>query len=186
MQIYIDPNDNNGQNYFPEEIVTGEISGVRATVVSWNNTEGILTVRDVVPFNTGNLAVGINGVLYKFSDTGTIVDFIVQNPGNDYSATPSITVENAGDIQATATAVMTTAGDQIASVTVNSGGYGYTQYIDGTYNTRPTITVDNDPGDSTGNGAAIQAILGGENLNGNNGARYRIKRVEFGTQLRSE
>ena len=186
MQIYIDPNDNNGQNYFPEEIVTGEISGVRATVVSWNNTEGILTVRDVVPFNTGNLAIGINGVLYKFSDTGTIVDFIVQNPGNDYSATPSITVENAGDIQATATAVMTTAGDQIASVTVNSGGYGYTQYIDGTYNTRPTITVNNDPGDSTGNGAAIQAILGGENLNGNNGARYRIKRVEFGTQLRSE
>lgn len=186
MQIYIDPNDNNGQNYFPEEVVTGEISGVRATVTSWNNTEGILTVRDVVPFNTGNLSVGINGVLYKFSDTGTIIDFIVQNPGNDYSATPSITVENAGDIQSTATAVMTTAGDQIASVTVNNGGYGYSQYVDGTYNTRPTITVDNDPGDSTGNGAVIQAILGGEVLIGNNGARYRIKRVEFSTQLRSE
>ena len=186
MQIYIDPNDNNGQNYFPEEVVTGEISGVRATVTSWNNTQGILTVRDVVPFNTGNLSVGINGVLYKFSDTGTIIDFIVQNPGNDYSATPSITVENAGDIQSTATAVMTTAGDQIASVTVNNGGYGYSQYVDGTYNTRPTITVDNDPGDSTGNGAIIQAILGGEVLIGNNGARYRIKRVEFSTQLRSQ
>jgi len=186
MNIYIDRNDNNGQNYFPEELVTGEVSGVRATVTSWNNQDGILTVRNVVPFNTGNLNVGINGILYKFSDTGTIIDFIVQNPGNDYSLTPTIAIENAGDIQATATAVMTTAGDQISSVTVNNGGYGYSQYVDGFYNTRPTITINNDPSDTTGTGAVLQAILGGEMLIGNNGARYRIKRVEFDLQLRSE
>ena len=116
---------------------------------------------------------------YINSRCWTIVDFNVQSPGNDYSAVPTISVENAGDIQATATAVMTTAGDQIASVTVNNGGYGYSQYIDGTYNTRPTITVTNDSGDTTGNGAVIQAILGGEVLAGNNGASYRIKRVSM-------
>ena len=81
---------------------------------------------------------------------------------------------------------MTTAGDQIASVTVNNGGYGYSQYIDGTYNTRPTITVTNDSGDTTGNGAVIQAILGGEVLAGNNGASYRIKRIEYDVQIISE
>ena len=186
LSIYLDSTTGNGQNYFPNEIVTGSSSGVRGTVVSWDSQTGLLVVSNVVPFDTGNLNVGVNGILYKFSDTGTIVDFNVQSPGNDYSAVPTISVENAGDIQATATAVMTTAGDQIASVTVNNGGYGYSQYIDGTYNTRPTITVTNDSGDTTGNGAVIQAILGGEVLAGNNGASYRIKRIEYDVQIISE
>ena len=186
LSIYLDLGDGNGNNYFPTEIVTGDISGVRGTVVSWNPSDAVLLVNNVVPYDTGNLSVGVNGLLYKFSDSGTVIDFIVQNPGNDYSATPSIAVENAGDIQATATAVMTTAGDQISSVTVNNGGYGYNQYVDGTYNIRPTITVTNDPGDSTGNSAVIQAVLGGEKLNGSNGASYRIKRIEFSTNIRSE
>ena len=186
LSIYLDLGDGNGNNYFPTEIVTGDISGVRGTVVSWNPSDAVLIVNNIVPYDTGNLNVGVNGLLYKFSDSGTIIDYIVQNPGNDYSATPSIAVENAGDIQATATAVMTTAGDQISSVTVNNGGYGYNQYVDGTYNIRPTITVTNDPGDSTGNSAVIQAVLGGEKLNGSNGASYRIKRIEFSTNIRSE
>ena len=186
VSIVLDLSSGNGSNFFPEEVVTGDVSGVRGTVTSWNPSSGVLLVRGIIPFDTGNLNVGVNGVLYKFSDSGTIIDYIVQNPGNDYSATPSISVENAGDIQATATAVMTTAGDQIASVTVNNGGYGYQQYTDGTYNSRPTITVTNDSGDSTGNGAVIQAILGGELLNGSNGASYRIKRLEFNTEIRSE
>jgi hypothetical protein len=186
VSVVLDLNSGNGSNYFPEEIVTGDVSGVRGTVTSWNPSSGVLLVRGIIPFDTTNLNVGVNGILYKFSDSGTIIDYIVQNPGNDYSATPSISVENAGDIQATATAVMTTAGDQIASVTVNNGGYGYEQYTDGTYNSRPTITVTNDAGDSTGNGAVIQAILGGEMLSGSNGASYRIKRLEFNTEIRSE
>ena len=186
MTIYLDLADGNEANYFPEETVTGEVSQVRATVTSWNPSSGALIVRDVVPYDTGNLNVGVNGVLNKFSDTGTIKDFIVQNPGNDYSATPSIAIETAGDVQATATAVMTTAGDQIASVTVNNGGYGYVQSVDQAYAIHPTVTVNNDAGDSTGNGAVIQAILGGEKLSGTNGAQYRIKRVEFDVQIRSE
>ena len=186
LSIYLDITTGNGQNYFPNEIVTGSSSGVRGTVVSWDSQTGLLIVSNVVPFDTGNLSVGVNGILYKFSDTGTIVDFNVQSPGNDYSAVPTIGIENAGDIQATATAVMTTAGDQIASVTVNNGGYGYSQYVDGTYNIRPTITVTNDSGDTTGNGAVIQAILGGEVLAGNNGASYRIKRIEYDVQIISE
>ena len=186
LSVYLDITTGNGQSFFVDEIVTGGSSGVRGTVVSWNSQTGLLVVKDVVPFNTNNLAVGVNGILYKFSDTGTIVDFIVQNPGNDYSAVPTIGIENAGDIQATATAVMTTAGDQIASVTVNNGGYGYSQYVDGTYNVRPTITVTNDSSDTTGNGAVIQAILGGEILAGNNGASYRIKSIDYNVQIISE
>ena len=38
---------------------------------------------------------------------------------------------------------------------------------------------------TTGSGAVAQAILGGEDLIGNGGARYRIKRIEYQTILRS-
>ena len=182
LSIYLDITTGTG-NYFVDEIVTGSTSGVSGTVVGWDSQTGLLTVSNVVPFDTGNLSVGVNGILYKFSDTGTIVDFIIQNPGNDYSAVPSIDIENAGDIQATATAVMTTAGDQIASLTISNGGYGYSQYIDGTYNLRPTVTVTNDVSDTTGNGAVIQAIFGGEVLAGNNGASYRIKSIDYNVQI---
>ena len=186
VRIYVDGNFGNGGNYSVNEVVTGEVSGVTGTVVSWDPSNGILTVNNVTPFNTGNVNVGVAGLLYKFSEDSTIVDFIVQNPGSDYSAVPSITVENSGDILATATAVMTTAGDQLLSVNVNNGGYGYRQYVDPTYNSKPTVTVTNDPSDTTGSGAVVQAVVGGERILGNAGASYRIKRIEYSTIIRSE
>ena len=80
---------------------------------------------------------------------------------------------------------MTTAGDQVASVTVTDGGYGIVPYIDGTYNLRPTVTVTNAQGDSTGSGAALQAVTGGERINGNGGASYQIKGIKYLTEIRT-
>ena len=186
IDIYIDGNYGNGQDFFLGEIVTGSASNISATVESWNNTTGVLTIKDIVPHNTGNVNVGLNGYLYKFSDKGTIVDFIIQDAGADYTATPTLGIENSGDIQTTATAVMTVSGDQISSVTITEGGYGYIQTVDGSYQVHPTVTIVNDPADTTGSGAVLQAVLGGENIVGNNGASYRIKKIEYRTQMRSE
>ena len=105
--------------------------------------------------------------MYEFSSKGTIIDFNIQNQGTNYTATPTVAIENTGDIQATATPVMTTAGDQVESVTVTNGGYGIPQTVDGTYNIHPTVTFTNAGSDSTGAGAVAQAILGGENFTGN-------------------
>ena len=185
MKIFLDATNANGQNFSVNEIVTGSVSGVRGTVVSWDAAESSVIVQDVVPYNTGNINVGIAGVLYEFSHNSTIVDFLVQQAGTNYSATPTVTIENTGDIQATATVNMTTAGDQVASLTITNGGYGIPQTIDGTYNLHPTVTFTNDAGDTTGSGASAQAILGGEDLVGNGGARYRIKRIEYQAIVRS-
>ncbi len=185
LNIYLDGNFGNGQNYSVNEVVTGDVSGVQATVVSWDTTNAVLQVQSIVPFNTGNINIGIAGYLYEFSQNGTIVDFYVQNAGTNYTGTPTVAVENVGDIQATGTVNMTTAGDQVASITISNGGYGIQQTVDGTYNLHPTVTFTNAGGDSTGANAAAYAILGGEKLNGNGGASYRIKRIEYATIVRS-
>ena len=185
LNIYLDPNNGNGQNYSVNDVVTGSVSSVQGTVVSWDPSTSLLVVSNVVPYNTTNINVGIGGFLYEFSSKGTIVDFIVQAPGTNYTAPPTIAIENTGDVQATATAVMTAAGDQVASISVVNGGYGIPQTVDGTYNIHPTVTFTNATGDTTGSGAVAQAILGGEDLIGNGGARYRIKRIEYATILRS-
>ena len=185
LNIYLDPNNGNGQNYSVNDVVTGSVSNVQGTVVSWDPSTSLLVVSNVVPYNTTNINVGIGGFLYEFSSKGTIVDFIVQAPGTNYTAPPTIAIENTGDVQATATAVMTAAGDQVASISVVNGGYGIPQTVDGTYNIHPTVTFTNATGDTTGSGAVAQAILGGEDLIGNGGARYRIKRIEYATILRS-
>ena len=186
LSIYVDLNTGNGQSFSTNEIVTGAVSGVRGTVISWDANTGLLVVQDVIPFNTNNINVGIAGFLYEFSSRGTIIDFNIQNQGTNYTATPTITVENTGDIQATATATMTTAGDQIESLTVTNGGYGIPQTVDGTYNIHPTVTFTNAAGDTTGSGAVAQAILGGEMITGNAGASYRIKRIDYGSVIRSK
>ena len=184
INITVNGNDGNGQNYSTGEIITGSDSGIQATVVAWNPTDGILQVNNVVPFNTGDANIGESGLLYKFSTNSTITDFIVQDPGVNYSAVPTITVEAIGDIAAAATAVMTVAGDQIESVNVTTGGYGYVQTITaGTLH--PTVTVTNAAGDTTGSGAVLQAVLGAEKITGQNGASYRIQRIEYNTQVRS-
>ena len=185
LTIQLDPNNANGQNYGVNEVITGQTSGVQATVVSWDPVNSVLVVQDVTPYNTGDTNVGVNGFLYEFSDKGTIVDFFIQSAGTNYSAVPTVAIENTGDIEATATANMTTAGDQVASLTITNGGYGIPQTIDGTYNLHPTITFSNAVGDTTGSGATAYAILGGEDILGTGGARYRIKSVDYQTIVRS-
>ncbi len=185
LTIKLDAANGNGINYSVNEVVTGATSGVIGTVVSYDPTTTTVVVGSIVPFNTGNINVGIGGYLYEFSDSGTVVDVIIQNPGTNYTAAPTVTFENIGDIQATGTAVLTAAGDQVASITINNGGYGIQQSVDNTYNLHPTVTFTNATGDTTGAGAVAQAILGGEDLVGNGGARYRIKSIEYQATVRS-
>ena len=168
------------------EVVTGDVSGVRGTVVSWDLTEKILTLKDIVPYNLNNVALGVNGYLYEFSHNSTIVDFVITDNGTNYTAAPTITVENTGDIQATGTVNLTTAGDQVESITITNGGYGIPQTVDSSYALHPTITFTNDASDTTGSGASAQAVLGGERAVGNGGASYRIKSVEYLTSVRSD
>ena len=132
LEIYLDANEGNGQNYSVNDVVTGSTSNVRATVVSWDPATSKLVVNNVIPYDTGNINVGIGGFLYEFSSKGTVVDFVVQSSGTNYTAAPTVAIENIGDVQATATVNMTTAGDQIESISVNNGGYGIFQNVDGT------------------------------------------------------
>ena len=73
----------------------------------------------------------------------------------------------------------------VASLNITNGGYGIKQSVDGTYAYHPTTTFTNAGGDTTGSGAVAQAVLGGENLVGNGGATYRIKRIDYQTIVRS-
>lgn len=186
VNIYLDGNFGNGQNYTVNETVTGDESGVKATVVSWNTTTGLLQVQNIIPFNTGNTNIGIAGYFYSFSDRGTLVDVIIQEPGFNYTAPPTITIENNGDIQATSTANMTIAGDQISSISIVNGGYGLNGYVTNIGEYKPEVTVTNNVSDTTGYGAILQAVLGGENILGNGGASYRIKRIEYVTEIQSQ
>ena len=186
VDLYLDPNVGNGLNFGVDEIVTGATSGVRGTAVSWNPVTSVLTLKDIVPYNTGNINVGIAGYLYEFSHDSSVVDFYIQDAGTNYTAAPTVAIENTGDIQATGTAVLTTAGDQVASVTITNGGYGIPNNIDGSYNLHPTVTFTNAAGDTTGAGAKAYAIMGGEKVVGNGGATYRIKRIEYQAIVRSK
>ncbi|AOO00390.1 hypothetical protein W1160709_090 [Synechococcus phage S-RIM2] len=168
------------------ELVTGDVSGVRGTVVSWDNNTKKLTLKDIVPYNLNNVALGVNGFLYEFSHNSTIVDFVITDNGTNYTVAPTITVENTGDIQATGTVNLTAAGDQVASISITNGGYGIPQTVDAGYSLHPTITFTNDVSDTTGSGASAQAVLGGELAVGNGGGSYRIKSIEYVTLVRSD
>ena len=186
VNITLDAYDGNGQNFSVNEIVTGDTSSVRGTVVSWDASNKVLQLKDVTPFNTGDVNVGEAGYLYKFAENSTIVDVVIQNAGTNYSAIPTVAFESIGDIQATGTVTMTVAGDQVAGVTITNGGYGYVQSVDNSYNLHPTITFTNAGGDTTGSGAVGYAIMGGEKVSGNNGAQYRIKSIEYLSTVRSK
>lgn len=185
LTLTLDSSNGNGQNYSTNEVVTGAISGIQGTVVSWDTTTSKLVLKDIVPFNTNNVNIGVNGYLYEFSSNGTVVDVVVANNGTNYTAVPTIVIESTGDIQATGTVVMSTSGDRVDSITITNGGYGIPQTVDNSYNLHPTITFTNGGGDVTGSGAVAQAVLGGENVTGNAGASYRIKSVEYSTLVRS-
>ena len=186
VNITLDALDGNGQNFSVNEIVTGDTSGVRGTVVSWDLSNKVLQLKDVTAFNTGDVNVGEAGYLYKFAENSTIVDVVIQNAGTNYSAIPTVAFESIGDIQATGTVTMTVAGDQVGGITITNGGYGYVQSIDNSYNLHPTITFTNAGGDTTGSGAVGYAIMGGEKVSGNNGAQYRIKSIEYLSTVRSK
>ena len=186
INITLDAYDGNGQNFSVNEIVTGDTSSVRGTVVSWDASNKVLQLKDVSAFNTGDVNVGEAGYLYKFAENSTIVDVVIQNAGTNYSATPTVAFESIGDIQATGTVTMTVAGDQVAGITITNGGYGYVQSVDNSYNLHPTITFTNAGGDTTGSGAVGYAIMGGEKVSGNNGAQYRIKSIEYLSTVRSK
>ena len=186
VNITLDALDGNGQNFSVNEVVTGDTSGVRGTVVSWDSSNKVLQLKDVTAFNTGDVNVGEAGYLYKFAENSTIVDVIIQNAGTNYSAIPTVAFEDIGDIRATGTATMTVAGDQVAGITLTNGGYGYVQSVDNSYNLHPTITFTNAGGDTTGSGAVGYAIMGGEKVSGNNGAQYRIKSIEYLSTVRSK
>ena len=183
IEIYLE--GGSGGNFSVNEVVTGGSSGVQGTVVNWDAVNKVLQVQNVTPFNTGNVAKGEAGFLYQFSENNTVVDFYIQNPGTNYTGVPTVAIEDVGDVQCTGTVVMTGAGDQVASITINNGGYGITQSVDGTYILHPTVTFTNAGGDTTGAGAVAYAIMGGELLDGTGGASYRIKRVDYLTGVRS-
>ena len=84
VEITVDPLYGNGLNFSVNEVVTGQFSQIQATVVSWDNARSVLTVKDIVPFDTGDVNKGVNGKLYSFSEKGTVTDFIVLDPGADY------------------------------------------------------------------------------------------------------
>ena len=186
VNLFLDPNVSNNLSFGVNEIVTGSVSGVRGTVVSWDPVNSVLQLKDITPYNTGDVNKGVNGYLYEFSYNTTVIDFVIQNPGTNYTAPPTLVVEDIGDIQATGTINMTTAGDQVKDITLTSGGFGIVQSVDGFYALHPTVTFTPAAGDTTGTGAAAQAILGGEDAVGNSGARYRIKRIEYSTIVRSQ
>ena len=215
VKLYLDGPTGNGIAFGVNELVTGSVSGVRGTVVSWDVLNSILTLKDIVPYNTGNVNVGMGGLLYEFSHNSTIIDFVIQDPGTNYTAIPTLDIQGPtspenevraagtfsptwnnsptdipwgggiGDIQATGTVTMTTAGDQIGDITITNGGYGYKQSIDASFHTHPFVVFQRSGSDTTGAGARAQAILGGENAVGNGGAVYRIKRIEYNTSIRS-
>ena len=187
LTLILDVRYTNNQNFFPDEIITGQQSGIIATVTSWNNATRELVVRNITPFNTGNVALGTNGSFYTFSKRGSIIDMKIINPGTNYTATPTIAIESSTTgVDAVATATMTGSGDQILSVNITTEGYGYVQSVDGTFNLHPTVTVTNDAGDTTGAGAVLEAVLGGEEIVGNNGARWRIKDIQYDNLIRNE
>lgn len=187
VTLILDVRFTNNVNFFPGEIITGQQSGITATVVNWNNATRELVLENVQPYNTGNVALGVNGRFYTFSKKSSIIGMKIMSAGNNYTAPPTINIEsNIIGIDAVATAVMTTGGDQIQSVNMTTEGYGYEQSIDNSYILHPTVTVTNDPSDTTGSGMVLEAVLGGEEIIGNNGGRWRIKDILYSTLVRNE
>ena len=164
------PSNYNGIQFLVGETIVGNESGVQATVKAWNSDTKILTVKMPIPYNTGDPNLGY---FNEFSSNTTVVDAIVLERGNSYTI-PPIAVFGNGLTTATGTCNLT--GDQVTSLTVLSGGYGYT--------TPPTITLS---GGGGGSNAVIQAVLGGEKVVGQNtGASWRIRSIDYLTRVRND
>jgi hypothetical protein len=164
------PNFFNGINFVVGETVTGANSQVEATVKSWDSVNKILILENPVPYDTGTLE---DGVIYEFSSTSTVINLRIISIGNNYASAPSVTIADTGIFQATATCSLT--GDQVTSISVTGGGYGYTS--------KPTVTFGSGGG---GSGAIAEAVLGGERIIGDNGAIWTIKSVNYDTLIRND
>jgi hypothetical protein len=160
----------NGVDFTVGETVTGANSQVEATVKSWDSTNKILILENPIPYDTGTLE---DGIIYEFSSTSTVIDLRIISIGNNYASAPSVTIADTGIFQATASCSLT--GDQVTSISVTNGGYGYT--------TKPTVTFGSGGG---GTGAIAEAVLGGEKIIGDNGAIWTIKSVNYTTLARND
>jgi len=172
LKVTMDVSNSNYYNNLPfvaGETVIGVDSLIQATVSSWDEDTFELILEDIIPYDTGNPDYGI---LYEFSSDSTIVDIRILDPGLGYGATAPNVVIPSSIVSSTATAVLTA--DQVTSVNMNIGGYGYTS--------PPSISFSG----GTGSGVVAQAILGGEKLSGTNGASWRIKSIEYLTILRDD
>jgi hypothetical protein len=171
IQITMDmrnANNYNGIDFTVGETITGVESLIEATVVSWDPNNHILVVEDPVPYDTAD---PLKGILYEFSSDSTIVDIRVLDTGNGYSTPITVNIPDS-IVDADATAQLTA--DQITSLTVGSGGYGY--------QTAPTITFTS----GSGSGGVVQAILGGEKVTGDNGGSWRILSIDYLTRVRND
>jgi hypothetical protein len=186
--IQLDSRYTNNVGYFQGELVIGSESGIQGTVVSWNASTQKLHLTNIIPYDTGNVDKGVNGRYYSYSKNSSVIGVKVVNAGVNYTAVPTVTIqENPTGTRATAQAVMTSSGDQIASITLPIEGYGYKQSVDPvTRILYPTVTIVNGAGDITGTGAALETIVGGETIVGNNGGRWRVRDIEYLTLIRNE
>jgi len=163
------PDYYNSVSFVVGETVTGVESLVEATVVSWDSNTHTLVVKDPVAYNTNDPEIGF---IYEFSDNSTIVDIRIMDPGQGYVDTPPDITVDSSIVTATATASLTA--DQVTSIVVDVGGYGYT--------TPPDVTFSG----GSGSGVVGQAILGGEKISGTNGASWRIKSLNYLNTLRND
>ena len=171
MEIKMDmrnPDNYNSIPFIAGETVTGVESLIEATVVSWDSTNHILKVNNPVPYDTGDPQIGF---LNEFSTNSTIVDVRMLETGNGYLTEPDVEI-SPSIVTATATADLTA--DQVTSITMDKGGYGYTS--------EPEIGFIS----GSGSGAVGQGILGGEKLSGENGASWRILSIEYLTEVRND
>ena len=173
LDLYLVSINTNNIDFQVGEIITGDQSNITAEVVSWDAVNKILRVKSPQPYDTGDPLVG---TLYTFSKNSTIVDIRVMDFGQQYTAAPTLDIDTTVLLLASATTTLTL--DQLTSTTIIDGGYGYDP------ENPPEITVVPDPLDTTGTGAVVQAILGGENISGNvSGASYKIKDIQYQTVL---
>lgn len=172
IEIQMDLSNPNYYNSVPftvGETITGVESLIEATVVSWNSNKHTLVVKDPVPYDTGDPEIGF---IYEFSNNSTVVDIRIMDPGQGYtSSAPVITV---ADSIVTCTATSSIVSDQVTSITVDVGGYGYLE--------PPAVSFSG----GTGSGVVGQAILGGEQITGSNGASWRIKSLNYLTVIRND
>lgn len=86
------------------------------------------------------------------NSTGSLDSVVITAAGSGYTVTPIVTIsapDMSNGVQATATAVLT--GGYISAINVTAAGSGYTK--------KPLITITRGSGDTTGIGAAAQAVL---------------------------